>query len=99
MYFIIAFLLTVFSFTSLFKFHNIAEVQNAPPLIQAPVHSQGPPPTPVVQQIIVAPSFGREPVRMKCPHCQEQIQTSIKSKPGSLGKCRYKIMLNLRHYE
>lgn len=92
----------MYSTICIFINYLTVQVQNAPPLNQAPVYSQGPPltqspvylqgppPAPPVQQIIVPPtpsSYGRDPMTMRCPHCQQQIQTSIKTKPGPVGKC------------
>ena len=54
---------------------------------QAPVQ---PPP----QQIVIvqgAINYGKHPMTMTCPHCQSQIQTSIRSEPGPMGKQPYLI--------
>ena len=81
----VVFLFTAFNYTCTFVNYIIDHVQNAPPLAQAPVYSQGPSPAPPV--IIASPnSFGRDSMTMRCPHCQQQIQTSIRSKPGAIGK-------------
>jgi hypothetical protein len=61
----------------------------APPM-QAPGYVQGPIPTqPPAQQIVIVQgsiNYGKHPMTMTCPHCQSQIQTSIRSEPGPLGK-------------
>ena len=41
------------------------------------------------QQVVIVQSnikYGKAPMTMTCPHCQSQIQTSIRSEPGPLGK-------------
>ena len=64
---------------------------------QAYAHPQPPPGTMIpigtqqpfqVQQVIVQATinYGKDPLTMKCPHCQKQIQTLTKSSPGAMGK-------------
>ena len=70
-----------------------------PPQGPAPNYPAGPPlmpgyapsPTPSrtpSQQILVVPgaiNYGKHPLRMTCPNCQRQIQTSIESEPGPMA--------------
>ena len=62
--------------------------QTHPGLFQDPNYASRPPQAPPSQEIIFpsASSYGRNPQNMKCPFCQEQIQTSTESKPGTLGE-------------
>jgi lipopolysaccharide-induced tumor necrosis factor-alpha factor len=56
---------------------------------QPPGYVQGQPPTqPPPQQIVIvqgAINYGKHPMTMTCPHCQSQIQTSIRSEPGPMA--------------
>jgi len=60
----------------------------APPM-QAGGFVAGPPPVQQPpQQIVIVQGpikYGKNPMTMTCPHCQCQIQTSIRSEPGPLA--------------
>ena len=59
------------------------------PPMQAPGYVAGPPPVqPPPQQVVIVQGpirYGKNPMTMTCPHCQSQVQTSIRSEPGPLG--------------
>jgi len=56
---------------------------------QPPGYVQGQAPVqPPPQQIVIvqgAINYGKHPMTMTCPHCQSQIQTSIRSEPGPMA--------------
>jgi len=68
---------------------QVPPAQYGPPPTQAPGYVPGPMPTqPPVQQIVVVQgpiNYGKHPMSMTCPHCQAQVQTSIRSEPGPLA--------------
>ena len=59
------------------------------PPMQAPGYVGGAPPVqPPPQQVVIVQGpirYGKHPMTMTCPHCQSQVQTSIRSEPGPLG--------------
>lgn len=59
-----------------------------PTPVQAPVYPQGIYVPPPAQQVNIQPviRYGKDPLTMRCQYCEEQIQTSTKSKPGAIGK-------------
>ena len=72
-------------------------IKNAPLNNQGPLYPQLPPgtaippgsqqPVPVQQVIVQAPiQYGKDPITMKCFHCQAQIQTSTSTSAGPMGK-------------
>jgi len=59
------------------------------PPMQAPGYVQGAAPMQQpAQQIVIVQgniNYGKHPMTMTCPHCQSQIQTSIRSEPGPMA--------------
>ena len=50
-----------------------------------PYAHQPPGTVPAPAPIVAAIRYGREPITMKCFHCEKQITTSTSSKPGAMG--------------
>ena len=70
-----------------------------PPPMPAPGYVAVPHPVQQpTQQVVIIQSnikYGKNPMTMTCPHCQSQIQTSIRSEPGPLGKfCSFYYLLS-----
>ena len=55
------------------------------PYVQGPYTHQPPGSVPAPAPIIAGIRYGREPITMKCFHCEKQITTSTSSKPGAMG--------------